>query len=241
MNIFPLKAPYDFSKPHIYRRQIVATGRYYIGKHSGAITYKGSGKDYKRDYKKYVINRNTDLKEEILEYVNNVKFLNKREKYYLKLVDAANNPLYYNLTNSSGGPSPGKHQSKDHVLKRMKGHCRPVIQMDLQGNFIKEWISLKEARNALNIKTCLSSVIKKSGRANGYRWKYKDDKTFTFKYKKSNKNEVIQMDLQGNFIKEWDSATQVKKEIGINNSVIGRCCKGFAKTAGGFKWKVKEQ
>ena len=38
----------DFTRPHIYRRQIIATGKFYIGKHKGGDKYyKGSGKEYK--------------------------------------------------------------------------------------------------------------------------------------------------------------------------------------------------
>jgi hypothetical protein len=46
----------DFKKPHIYKRKIVETGKFYIGKHKGGDKYYyGSGKDYKVDLKKYKI------------------------------------------------------------------------------------------------------------------------------------------------------------------------------------------
>jgi hypothetical protein len=46
----------EFNKPHIYKRKIVETGRYYIGKHKGGDKYYyGSGKDYKADLKKYKV------------------------------------------------------------------------------------------------------------------------------------------------------------------------------------------
>ena len=42
----------DFNKPYIYRRKIIATGRFYVGKHKGGNKYyKGSGKEYKEDLK----------------------------------------------------------------------------------------------------------------------------------------------------------------------------------------------
>ena len=71
----------DFTKPHIYRRQIIATGKFYIGKHNGNNKcYKGSGVDYLSDYKKYVKNPQSDLIEEILEYVSDISKLNEREE-----------------------------------------------------------------------------------------------------------------------------------------------------------------
>jgi group I intron endonuclease len=48
---------------------------------------------------------------------------------------------------------------------------------------------------------------------------------------------VIQMDLEGNIIQEWFSASVVKRELGIDPGSIGKCCQGKRKTAGGFKWR----
>lgn len=41
-----------------------------------------------------------------------------------------------------------------------------------------------------------------------------------------------------NFIKEWESAKEVKNVLGIRH--VGCCCKGTRNTAGGFKWKYKK-
>lgn len=48
---------------------------------------------------------------------------------------------------------------------------------------------------------------------------------------------VIQYSLNGEFIKIWDYAKQATEEIGIDNSIILKCCKGGVKSAGGFKWE----
>ena len=52
----------------------------------------------------------------------------------------------------------------------------------------------------------------------------------------------VQYDLNGNFIKEWDSATEAKKCLNISSQGISTCCvgKGKQKTARGFIWKFKE-
>lgn len=49
----------------------------------------------------------------------------------------------------------------------------------------------------------------------------------------------LQYDLFGNFIKEWKSAKEVERELGINNSLISSACLGKIHTAGGFVWKNK--
>lgn len=52
--------------------------------------------------------------------------------------------------------------------------------------------------------------------------------------------QVLQYDLQGNFIKEWDCITDCERELKINHSHISGCCRGRYKTAHGYKWKYKD-
>ena len=54
---------------------------------------------------------------------------------------------------------------------------------------------------------------------------------------------VLQFDLHDNFIKEWKSATEASKKLGIANSHIGACCLGNKNYshAGRFKWKFKNE
>lgn len=51
---------------------------------------------------------------------------------------------------------------------------------------------------------------------------------------------IIQLDMDGNFIKEWISATEAAKFLGKDKSNICICCKGRTKYAYGYKWKYKE-
>ena len=51
---------------------------------------------------------------------------------------------------------------------------------------------------------------------------------------------VVQYDLQGNFIKEWESLQHAALSLGKRNSNICECCKGKIKTAYGYIWKHKE-
>ena len=56
----------------------------------------------------------------------------------------------------------------------------------------------------------------------------------------NHKKTVEQYDLQGNFIKEWRSATDIHKELGFSNSNIAKCCRNKSKTAYGYIWRYKE-
>lgn len=53
------------------------------------------------------------------------------------------------------------------------------------------------------------------------------------------KKPILQYDLNDNFIKEWKSATDVKKELKIDDGAIAACCKGKRKSAGKYHWKYK--
>jgi group I intron endonuclease len=77
---------------------------------------------------------------------------------------------------SNMGISRGKGipKSKEHILKTSKSLCKPVLQYDLKGNFIKEWEGSIEVRNTLHldINSCLNGKAKTSG---GYIWRKKID------------------------------------------------------------------
>ena len=70
----------------------------------------------------------------------------------------------------------GKHPSEESRKKMSKTRSKPVYQMDLQGNILQEFSSIKEA--SLQTK-CDSSYIAKccKGKANtcgGFKWEYKE-------------------------------------------------------------------
>lgn len=46
--------------------------------------------------------------------------------------------------------------------------------------------------------------------------------------------------ITGEFLRTWDSAADVERELGICHSNIAACCKGKIITAGGYKWKYDE-
>lgn len=50
---------------------------------------------------------------------------------------------------------------------------------------------------------------------------------------------ILQYDLDGNFIKEWDSGKRAGLELGISKGNIANVLKGRLKTSGGFIWKYK--
>ena len=50
---------------------------------------------------------------------------------------------------------------------------------------------------------------------------------------------VIQLDLNGNVLNEFESMVQAGQETGVSRSNISSCCNGKLKSAGGYKWRKK--
>ena len=57
---------------------------------------------------------------------------------------------------------------------------------------------------------------------------------------KSNQKKIYQYTLDGDFIKEWDSATIVEKELGFKASNIASCAREEVKTSYGYIWKYNK-
>lgn len=88
--------------------------------------------------------------------------------------------------------------------------------------------------------TKLKMSISRSGKNN---WRYgthltEEEKS---KYRKSQKSskKVVQLDMSGNYLREFDSQREAAKYIGCCSSNISECCKGKRKQVKGFKWGYK--
>ena len=60
------------------------------------------------------------------------------------------------------------------------------------------------------------------------------------RFSKGHKKPIIQYDLQGNFIRQWASAKDVNRELGIDNGHIGKCCMGIHKSFKGYIWRYAD-
>ncbi len=108
-------------KAFIYQWTNNKNNKKYIGSHIGEPddNYIGSGSYFKRAYNKY----KDSFTREILEIIegNNVAIdIISIEERYLKEVDAANNPDYYNITNSYFGGNVYQGLSDDDKKKMIE-------------------------------------------------------------------------------------------------------------------------
>ena len=170
------------------------------------------------------------------------KQLNEREIYWGE---------YYNVLGKNGlvlrlGESKGKRSEitkrKIGINNKNKG-VKSVLQYDLEGNFIKEWTSAKEASRQLNIKNTDISSCCKNGRnrtAGNFIWKFKSNNTSIVQLRKhKNSKEVCQYDLEGNFIKIWPNFITAGKELNLHPTGISQCCLGKIKKFKNYIWAFR--
>lgn len=90
---------------------------------------------------------------------------------------------------------------------------------------------------------------KKDNRADNLEWctAQRAKETYASRYDRSAiaknnaiKKKVIQYTLDGKYIKEWDSLTDIQNELGFCRSNISKCCEGKYKQANNFIWKFKK-
>ena len=113
-----------------------------------------------------------------------------KEQYYIDSTECTNREKGYNINLLSSGSigvkrrpetliklskaKKGIKQSKEIIEKRTKKLYKPILQYDLEGNFIKEWGSVNEASDAFNIDNgSFSKAIKRKGTSAGFLWRYK--------------------------------------------------------------------
>lgn len=117
-----------------------------------------------------------------------------------------------------------------------------VVQIDLKtGKIIAEYESSR-------IATCLTGIdntgIQKCCRGfhsqcGGYSWQYKDEPHKYIK-KIARLKPVLQYDLNGNFIEEYESVSDAHRKLSIGKSSISRVCRGERESVCGFVFKFKD-
>jgi len=159
-------------------------------------------------------------------------------------------------------PNSGPRGSRNESFS--KSISKPILQYNLEGNFIKEWKNSTEIKNVgkFNTTSIYSCCNGKQHKAYNYIWRYKNnndlDITLTprkirnydfpesiIKNRKKNKIRkkiILQYDLEGNFIKEWSSLTEAAESVGRTEpTYISMCCRNKVKQAYNYIWKFKNK
>jgi len=115
-----------------------------------------------------------------------------------------------------------------------------VLQFDLEGELVKQWISVKEASDFYRNTNIASCCRGESVTASGFIWRYKDEfKEVDLDRLNYQKRKVSQYDLVGNLIRSFDSIKEAAS-FGFNEGNIQDCCVGRLKSSKGFIWRYFE-
>lgn len=192
------------------------------------------------NFDKYVLEQTESYlnTEDNIKIVNN--WLNEREKYYIQLFNSNNEKYGYNLTLGGKDSYPNFNQINNSSNKYSG---KKVEQYDLEGNLVKIWDSVKEIYTTTEFKNDGISDCSKGLRDSykGYKWKIINTKK-DIKYNPiTTAKPILQYDINGNFIKRFDSGESVKRELGIDAHLVRGCCNKVYNTSKGFIWIFQQE
>lgn len=176
--------------------------------------------------------------------VSGYKHTEETKKFLKELLKKRelNNFIY----STQGKPLTEEHKQKISesckISCKYNGTAKRVLQYSLDGDYIKSWDSIIEASNYLgiNFRSIADCCRGEHCRAGNYMWKFDDGlipTTITPYSKLVHDKHIIQMDLNGNFIRKWYSANDIQEQLHIRRNNISSVCTGKRKSAGGYKWK----
>lgn len=128
--------------------------------------------------------------------------------------------------------------------------AKPVILYTLDGKFFGEFVSVSEAlrvvapqlKSTFGIDAKLLDVDNLEPRqAHGFQWRLRDGDNRPISdiraLCKRQRDKIVQLTLDGAFVKYFDYPTEACRELGVsNNGFINQVCKNKRKSAYGFKW-----
>lgn len=123
----------------------------------------------------------------------------------------------------------------DDISKRKRPWHKKVVQYDKSGNFVKEYISAREAERETGISYKLISAVCHGDKlsTHGFIWRFKGDTFDKYATENAHYVKVNQYDKDRTYIKTWKMAKDVERELGIK---IGSVLSGRCKSAGGYYW-----
>lgn len=158
----------------------------------------------------------------------------EREDYYMKIYNSLNGDYGYNIDLAG---------CKTEITDRSNIKYRPIIILNKDGVFIKEFISMAEASRELNVNMKrLDEVLhgrengsKKRFRVNGFIPVYKNlyNKEIQYSHKANRGIKVVKLDSDKNVVDTYDNANDATIKTGINRANIyeaiynGNMHKGF--------------
>lgn len=204
-------------------------GHYYIGKRTQRAEgerYYGSGSVIKKYYKKYPPVEGETIIKEILEFNQSQKENSRREKEILGDL-FKNDPLCLNL--KRGGEGGCAFTLSEETRRKMSQSRMGRVSWN-KGKKFEDYTLEQQERTA-------HTLFKKGQAAHNKGVPMSEEQKLKCSKTWFKGVHVRQYDLDGNFIKEYESYKQASEETGVFSSGISLCCLGKQKQSGGYKWK----
>lgn len=175
------------------------------------------------------------------------EFLVSEEHYWCNMLDVHNPLLGYNIQSTNPEKRGMTNVDKLRISNKLKAlNVRPIVMLNLKGEFIKEFDLVSDAADYLGkvSPSVIHRVLTGSRkRYKNYLFVYKNDYNPNdfFIYKDKRSKSVLQYDLNNKFMKEWNSTMDIERELSICNQAISKCCRGEKHyfSAGSYIWKYK--
>jgi len=178
-----------------------------------------------RAYKKYGENY---FKREIIEYCN-IDELNDKEKLYIKQYNTKF-PHGYNLTDGGDGMKGYQYNNnqKQNISEAKTGQKYPKEH----GDKIRQ-AKLGKKRDQETINKIIQTKASKHN--------IQSNLDLKGQYKSNSQKSILQYNLQGNLLNEYQSAQEAGRCLNKSGNQIADCAAGRQKTAYGYIWKYIEK
>lgn len=211
-------------------------GQVYIGQ---SINIERRWKDYKRLAKrsagKKILNslKGYGVENHLFEIIEEClrEQLHEREYYWKKYYTSVENGLNYDYFDSSGGPR--SEETKRRISEGAKGKKRSEETKQK----LRKPKTEDHKQNISKAKQNISEETRRkiSESKLGKKWSEEHIKNII----KGKQKPVLQYDLDGNFIKEWEGVKVAAKYLGCDPTTITANLRGITKKGFGYIWKRK--
>ena len=172
----------------------------------------------------------------------------KMEQELIKSFNTTDDRYGYNVTAGGDGIRGFKHSEASRAKLSEKAR-----QLERSGernpNYGHKWseeqrkeASITHKRENLSsetLKKMSENASKRIGELNSFYGKHHTEQTKQI-ISKAQSRAVLMFDLDGNLIREYNSIVSAAKDNNICKVAISNCCRGLAKTSGGYIWKYKD-
>lgn len=231
----------------IYITKNLINGKKYIGKDShNDPNYLGSGALFLEDIKIY---GKENFKKEILEHCTKEN-LGEREEYWIEYFNATKSEEFYNIrSKTSGWYNKDLNEDKyNYVANKIsnsnKGKTRTQEFKGKISNNQERKEKLRQANIGRPKPEGFGEIIRQKATGRKYTDEHKQKISIAKKGKKQPQSyldkkykPILQLDKEGNIVKQHNSIEEAAKYIGKKRSNISCCLIGISKTAYGFQWK----